>query len=104
SAQDRTRLAELSDTTVRAVDGRRVDFYDARGRLAYTNSIEMDHGTLLESEHAKSLARTAGVTLIPRRDMFWFASQAVRDATGKSIGVLALADPVGPALQALGRS
>ena len=109
SAQDRARLAELSDATVRAVDGRRVDFYDARGHLAYTNSVDMDHGTLLESGwfsrlHAKSSARTAGVTLIPRRDMFWFASLAVRDASGKSIGIVALADPVAPALLALGRS
>lgn len=109
ATQDRARLAEISDSIVHAAHGRRVDFYDARGQLAYTSSIEIDHGTLLESEwrvpqHAKPPAPTVGVTLVPRHDMFWFASLAVRDAAGKRIGMLALADPVGPALQALGRS
>ena len=108
-SQDRARLADLSDPIAHAVEGRRVDFYDARGHLAYTNSIEIDHGTLLQSGwisslHAKAEANVAGVTLIPRHDMFWFSSRAVRDASGHHVGVLALADPVRAAVQALGRS
>jgi len=109
SAQDRGRLAELSEPSVRMGDGRRVDFYDRRGHLAYTSSTDMDHGTLLETQrfsalHSTSSARADGVTLIARGEMYWFSSHAVRDGAGQTIGVVALADPVGPALQALGRS
>jgi sigma-B regulation protein RsbU (phosphoserine phosphatase) len=108
SAQDRARLGELSDPVAHAVDGRRVDIYDTRGRLAYTKSTAVDLGTLLEPGWLASLNAGAeglsGVTLIPLRDMFWFRTIDVRDASGRRAGVLALADPVRPALRSLGRS
>lgn len=109
SAQDRARLAALSDAAAHAVDGRRVDFYDAREQLAYTSSSDVDSGRLLSAArlsqlHANVSTLAAGVTRIPRRDMFWFASLTIRNARGGRVGTVALAEPVAPALQALSQS
>lgn len=108
-AQDRTRLAELSKATARAAEGRRVDFHDEHGHLIYTNSVDVDPGTLLEASwlprlHAQPSARIAGTVLVARRGMFWFSSLAVRTPAGRSIGVVALGQPVGPALPTLGHA